>query len=108
MALSFGPIGYVGARPQGASTSSSSGSTQGSVTCKSIQEQIDAQTPLDMSSCTSCTKSVRAAIVCNKPIMFHVCNAGCVANKTSIEMSGCVPPVQDKICAYTTGCEPSK
>ncbi|XP_078378365.1 uncharacterized protein LOC144658459 [Oculina patagonica] len=90
LALSFGSIGHVGARPQGTSGSSSSSTAQGSVTCDTIQTEIYAQKPFDVSSCSNCTQSVRTVTFCNVPFTFHVCKDGCEPTKTTFDMEDLV------------------
>ncbi|KAL9987705.1 hypothetical protein ACROYT_G002052 [Oculina patagonica] len=102
LALSFGSIGHVGARPQGTLVSfSSSGTAQGSVTCETIQTEIYAQTPFNVTF-DNCTESARTVTACNIPFIFHVCKSGCEQMKTVFDISDCNPHFA---CVYTTGCK---
>ncbi|KAL9987703.1 hypothetical protein ACROYT_G002050 [Oculina patagonica] len=81
LALSFGFLGYVDAKPQGSSTA------LGNVNCNTIQRQINAQTPHKV--CDSCTKRIRALTVCDTNLIVHDCKNTCEESKTTIDFYNC-------------------
>lgn len=104
LAVSFGSIGYVGARPQATLPSSrrQANTAPGDITCATIKAELDAQQPIILPN-SRCTKSIRAVSLCNISIQAHDCRQGCIPTSgVTISFKNCFKT--NISCPYITGC----